>query len=341
MAKLILTTSYAGAGHLSKECIAQRVIALTHPLVWGAVPEVTDEVDFFIARREMAKLADEDWAYWDEWEETGGDVERSLLQPTAIIWSELVSISAHYSSIEFWIDPTPNAQLIMIQFLSWFGQHPNLVKKLTLVHADTPLGEGVPNGAAGMEPRYHVQIDQLKLATLGWTSFRRSTPEEWFRLLQIDLSVLPYFRQTVLAMLNELPDARTALSSTEAALLALIPANGTNPLNLFRAYMKNTYRVFDYWEIGLTLARLAGYPQPVVIGPDTRHFTLAMHDNKEQFARYNKCNIALSQLGKRLAAGQDDLSNHNSICRWWGGTRLSNQSLWRWDAHVERLVYPD
>ena len=61
MARLILTTSDSGAGHFKSEAVAQRVIAVTHRLVWGAVPVVEDEADFLVARRELARAPGEDW----------------------------------------------------------------------------------------------------------------------------------------------------------------------------------------------------------------------------------------------------------------------------------------
>ena len=32
-----------------------------------------------------------------------------------------------------------------------------------------------------------------------------------------------------------------------------------------------------------------------------------------------------------ILAGTEDFSHHNPIDRWWGGTRLTNDRLWRWD----------
>ena len=36
----------------------------------------------------------------------------------------------------------------------------------------------------------------------------------------------------------------------------------------------------------------------------------------------------------------DDFSRHNPIHRWWGGTELTNDRLWRWDAVKQILAEP-
>ena len=50
--------------------------------------------------------------------------------------------------------------------------------------------------------------------------------------------------------------------------------------------------------------------------------------------------LSLSDLGRALLAGKDDFARHNPVHRWWGGTLLTNDNLWRWDAQRQRLVPP-
>jgi len=35
-----------------------------------------------------------------------------------------------------------------------------------------------------------------------------------------------------------------------------------------------------------------------------------------------------------------DFSRHNPIHRWWGGTQLTNDNLWRWDTKSRKLIVP-
>jgi hypothetical protein len=56
-----------------------------------------------------------------------------------------------------------------------------------------------------------------------------------------------------------------------------------------------------------------------------------MHDVKGRFDRYKQSRLSLTPLGKAILAGAEDFSRHNPIHRWWGGTELTNDRLWRWD----------
>ena len=344
MAKLIVTTSDSGAGHLKQERIAHRVVSFTHRLVWGAVPEVAEEADFLTVRTHMARREGEDWAYWDAWEgepsvEAGDAIAAEVNEGP--IWAELISTCDRYSEVELWLDPTPNEQLLAIQLLSRLAAHPGVVERLSLVHADAPLGGRAANGLAHLEPRRPVRGEHLDLARRAWTAFRRPTPQDWFALLETDLAVLPHLRGAVLEMLDELPDATTALGASEATLLSLVVPDGAAPYDVFPGHLKrNSRRVFGYWETGLMLDRLSSYPDPVIAGLDERPFTLALHQAEARHLRYRRSHLTATPLGRRLSKRRDDLARHNAIARWWGGVKLTNAALWRWDATSRRLIPP-
>ena len=40
--------------------------------------------------------------------------------------------------------------------------------------------------------------------------------------------------------------------------------------------------------------------------------------------------LSLTEFGKVIVAHKGDFSRHNPIDRWWGGTHLTNDQLWRW-----------
>jgi hypothetical protein len=48
----------------------------------------------------------------------------------------------------------------------------------------------------------------------------------------------------------------------------------------------------------------------------------------------------LTAFGKAVLAGTDDFSRHNPVHRWWGGTELTNDRLWRWDPVSRSLIAP-
>jgi hypothetical protein len=41
--------------------------------------------------------------------------------------------------------------------------------------------------------------------------------------------------------------------------------------------------------------------------------------------------LSLTEFGKGVVAHEEDFSRHNPIGRWWGGTHLTNEHLWRYN----------
>ena len=42
-------------------------------------------------------------------------------------------------------------------------------------------------------------------------------------------------------------------------------------------------------------------------------------------------NLGLTDFGNAVVTHKEDFSRHNPIDRWWGGTHLTNDRLWRWN----------
>lgn len=101
-----------------------------------------------------------------------------------------------------------------------------------------------------------------------------------------------------------------------------------------------TRRVFGYWEVGALLDGLARGPAPAVSGLDEGPFTEELHRDKARFERYKQSKLSLTALGRAVLAQTEDFSRHNPIHRWWGGTQLTNDNLWRWDPESRALIAP-
>jgi hypothetical protein len=136
----------------------------------------------------------------------------------------------------------------------------------------------------------------------------------------------------VLEMLDELPGRATGLAASELRILELISAGYVHPFELFpHNRQRFQRRVFGYWEAGLLLERLARAPMPAISGLAEWPFTVEMHNDRERHARYQQSQLSLTTLGTAILAGSEDFSRHNPIDRWWGGTYLTNERLWRWN----------
>jgi hypothetical protein len=181
----------------------------------------------------------------------------------------------------------------------------------------------------------------LKIARSAWQAWCAPTPSASSDLLSKDLSPLPRLRHAVVELLEELPMRATGLGVTEMRMLELISEGNASPYDVFPGPEKcNERRVFGYWEVGALLDGLAHCPSPAVSGPDEGPFTLEMHDDRDRYQRYKQSRLSVTELGRAVLAGRDDFSGHNPIHRWWGGTELTNDRLWRWDAENGVLIAP-
>jgi hypothetical protein len=111
--------------------------------------------------------------------------------------------------IDLWIDPDPNAQLILLWLLGYLRPHDKIVSKLSLVQTDTPIGSHLSAEIAAWRiPAIKMLNEHLKIARSAWQAWRAPTPSAWFDLLSKDLSPLPRLRHAVVELLEGTAGAR-------------------------------------------------------------------------------------------------------------------------------------
>jgi hypothetical protein len=139
-------------------------------------------------------------------------------------------------------------------------------------------------------------------------------------------------------MLQELPGRTTGLGASELRILELITAGYAHAFEVFPHHQDRfQHRVFDYWEVGALLEGLALATSPAVSGLAEGLFTVEMHNDAARYARYKESLLSLTEFGKAILAHEADFSSHNPIDRWWGGTHLTHDNLWRWN---QTLIAP-
>jgi hypothetical protein len=329
MTRLILTTDASGAGGLKGARRAEIVIPFDPRFVWGPLPSEAELV-MLLARHEAA-----DHWLWNVYRKYFGKIDRNEIG--------LIDFCERCESIELWIDPVPSAQLTLIWLLGYLRRHEKIASRLTLVQAEASIGGKSPKQLAKYKPAaVDVTNDHFEIAGLAWQAYRTPTPQAWFDLSNRDLSILPQLRACVVELLEELPRRATGLGATEMRMLELIGEGDAGPLDVFPGHLKrNKRRVFEYWEVGSLLDGLARCPAPAVAGLDEGPFTPEMHNDRHRRERYMRSKLKLTTFGEAVLAGTDDFSRHNPIDRWWGGTRLSNDNLWRWDPANRALIPPN
>jgi hypothetical protein len=92
--------------------------------------------------------------------------------------------------------------------------------------------------------------------------------------------------------------------------------------------------VFDEDDAHDALIELAAYSAPPVLLGDPAF------NNEDRYFGRSEWRVTLTEIGRSLLAREDDMWRHNQIKRWWGGTELTNERLWRWDRESRLLVAP-
>jgi hypothetical protein len=331
MKRLILTTSDSGAGGLRGAKLADCVGAFGMRFVWGQLPSAIGLETWLSPRSAKHEASGSHWL-----DHTSGWLKE------ARAGEGLVEFCERFDVVALWVDPDPNSQLTLIWLLDYLGRHAKTPSNLTLVQADASIGDHMPEELAGWRlPSVKIQNKHFEAASRPWQAYRQPTPQDWFNLLGEDLSVLPQLRPSVLELLEELPMDTTGLGATEMRMLELISAGNAGPFDVFPGDGKrNQRRVFGYGEVGSLLDGLAHCSAPAVSGLDEGPFTLEMHESRSRHERYKRSRLSLAPLGKAILARTEDFSRHNPIHRWWGGTELTNDRLWRWGPDNRTLIAP-
>jgi hypothetical protein len=322
MTRLILTSDGSGAGALLGAGRADIVISLERRLVWGP-PPADAELVAFLAPRTTQRPDSHGLDY----------ISPGHLKQIGGKYLGLLEMCQRCETVELWMETEPNAQLLLIWLLDYLRSHAKAATNLALCHVDAPLGDTNPEQLAKWQfPVARITSEHFEIASLAWRAYRALTPLTWFNLLRKDLSILPQLRRCVVEMLEELPGRATGLGASEMRILELISAGYMHPFDVFPHYRQRFQRrVFGYWEAGLLLEGLALAPVPAVSGLAEWPFTLEMHNVRDRHERYKKSRLSLTEFGKAILAHKEDFSRHNPIDRWWGGTRLTNDRMWRWN----------
>ncbi len=322
---LIITNGDAAGELLRRAVDKAEVLPWRDVLHDGPVPVTEDHEALSELRADY--LADKGWGDHDALRETFRARDRGLAHHGA------------FETVVLWFEHDLYDQLQLIQILDWFCASPRSGNGLYLVQAEDFLTAHSPETILSLEgQRRRVGAAELALASKAWAAFRQPTPEAWAGLLDQDLSALPFLHAAVRRALQELPDAKSGLSRTEQAILAAINAGADTPRALFPAVQREEEAAFmgdwSFWERleglvsepGAVLQGLAGRWEPEITQAAARD--------------YLESRLSLTDFGLQVLAGAEDYAARARIDRWFGGTHLTNDTLWRWDDEKQRLVPP-
>ena len=331
MKRMILTSS-SGVG-LTYADRADMVVPLIFRFVSGPLP-TSHHLDEFLDGRLNPGIPEVIWADLVSRSPQTGLAHKNV---ALVRFCEIYGVEL----IELWFDPSPNNQLQLIWILDYLRAEPYMAERLKLRLVDFDL---LGADVAGLRERTVRALDvterDFEVARMAWEAYRAPTPELCFGLLSRDFPGLPFLKPAPEQLLAELPSPTTGLGATEARLLELIAKGHNRTKELFQPGGLLETRVFDQWELGPLLEGLASGPMPAVAGLDSKLATLAPHDARGRNAAFRRSRLLLTDFGKAVLAGRDNFCSHNPIRRWWGGTLLTNERLWRWNPQSRSLAAP-
>ncbi|WP_247984603.1 hypothetical protein [Bradyrhizobium sp. 186] len=327
MSHLILTTNDLSAYRLQPTRLANQVVGFDLRLVPGMLPPEA-ELTTLVAPRSAKH--DADGKHWLDHSCRAG-VCRSTKRNDG-----LIEFCDRFDSIELWVDPQANDQLILVWLLDVLRPYKEVTSKLSLVQSDDRIANYRPDSLAAWKlPAFKMTDRHLALSSRAWQAYRAPTPEGCFELLLQDTTILPRLRPAMIALLEELPDSLNGLGVTEERMLEYLANGCTDPREVL--YAANIREIFNEREAMDLFDELAQCPEPLVLGLGDIPFEKG---EEARWVRYKNGKVALTELGQAVVEAEDDFCRHNPIRRWWGGAHLTNERLWRWDRERRSLVAP-
>jgi hypothetical protein len=322
MKRLILTSS-SGMSLMRSDLVdADAAIMFPFRFVSGPLPS-PDELASYVAARSEKHGQGFHWSdFVGRWRH-GSKARKDLA---------LFEFCEPYEIIELWFDPAPDDQMQLICWLDWFRSYPEIAAKLKLRLVDFNLiMMDVEAPKEDHIPLVNVTRTHIDTASMCWHAYRAPTPEPCFGQLHRDLSAFPLLRPALLDLIHELPSDVTGLGATEIRLLELVATGfmGTNMLFHLRGFRQRG--VFREMEIGGLLEGLAHGPRPALAGLDDELRVIDKENLRDRLKAYQRSRLTMTEFGKEVLAHTEDFSRHNPIDRWWGGTHLTNDRLWRWN----------
>ena len=317
MQPLILSSS--PNSEFTRSGFADLAVDFTFRFVWGPLPS-PDELASYLGACTPDHGPGRHWSdFAAKWSQSQNEDSGDL---------GLAEFCQQYETVELWFDTEPNSQLQLVWLLDYFRSQPETVARLKL---RLVASEMIDRFGQLQPPAVDVTERELATASAAWQAYRAATPEGCLDLLSEDLSALPLLRPALTDLLNELPSSSTGLGATEMRMLELI-ARGYSLTNaLFHLRSLRRTRIFGEFEHGYLLDGLAHGPMPAVAGLADELRTLNRENMRDRHTAYLRSELSLTDFGKAVVAHKEDFSRHNPIDRWWGGTHLTNDNLWRWD----------
>ena len=256
-----------------------------------------------------------------------------------------------FDDIELWFENDLYDQLQLIQVLDFFAIE-DRTEGLMLMQADSHLGrlelEDFEEVASLGTP---VTRDMLDEASAAWVAFTSEIPVGLPAFAAEEEGELPYLAAAIERLLCEFPAPDSGLGLTEhRALSALASAKeegddeepGIAVGALFRETQSQEEAEFiSDASFFLRLDGLQFVSVPLIEGLPFESLRCAEGPESGDYREYATAVVSLTEAGEGALAGEFDHALSNGLHRWFGGTHVTPDNIWRWDRDEERLIGPD
>ncbi|MFH5185131.1 DUF1835 domain-containing protein [Paenibacillus sp. TAB 01] len=249
-----------------------------------------------------------------------------------------------YEEIVLWFEHDLFDQTMLCYLLNWFAKQPIGKTKLSLLCIGAYPGIELFRGLGQLTPKQLEALmgtwrpigrRELELGSKWWEAYTSPELEKHIEFLQEDMSALPFARAAFEAHLSRLPSTYNGLGMIERSTLELVASGVSSPYKLFEQAGNELNDLgmgdLEYWY---HLANMSEEPYALLHVQGATDFP----DFTNSVPSFRDCVITLTELGRKVLAGEKDWAEVKEMNAWYGGFRFKGHPLgWRWDAS-RRLV---
>jgi hypothetical protein len=200
--------------------------------------------------------------------------------------------------------------------------------RLSLVWCPEPLAHNDPRELYLLfESRAAVTPMMTDVAAEVWRAYTSDDPLALNRFIERDTPDFPFLRDGLTLHGSRFPSTANGLGEIDRRSLTLLTAGAMDFVTLFPQVDPNPPRFgFGDGEVLRHLRAIAWCAVPLVTiveSPDTQP---------------PKALLTITPAGENVVDGAVDALAVNDPDLWLGGTHLTKETLWRWDANARRIV---
>jgi hypothetical protein len=245
-------------------------------------------------------------------------------------------MDAHaYERVVLWFEHDSYDQLLLARCLAHFADNRQPVKLSLICIGRHPsverfigLGQLGPSALASLWPaRTVVTREQVELGLAVWAALRRPDPTALSMIAATGTPALPLAAPALHRHLRELPGVSDGLGLTERLVLRMLCDGPIRIGRMFAGLTQGLEPLPFLGDLGfLYVVEQMALTQPAVITVETA---------EEPFRRV----ASITEIGRRVVAGEADYLSLEPPERWVGGVRIAaGQPAWRFDEASSTVV---